>query len=322
MLRYAIWLSGEHPTLPYAELRGATEAEGVEIIDSAGRIAVIEGENADKVFPRMGYAKRSSLLITSGTLEDVKRDIERYELPEGTFAVRAYKYGDFHGNRRDVERKIGEIVASKRSIDLENPDNVLSLYLGERVFAGIEVRDTRGLSEREPTKRPYFSPVTLSPKMARALVNLSRARRGRNLLDPFCGTGAVLIEAALIGINPIGSDFDPRMIEGAEENLRFYGVDAELHVMDISDIERFKVRHIATDPPYGRSSRTGKEDIESLYRRMFRAMSRSLEENGYLAIILPDIAYAELADSFSLLEHHTVRVHRSLNRHFCLFRRD
>ena len=321
MSSYTIWLSGEHPTLPLAELRGAVEAEGVRIIDTVGRIAIIDGKNADRVFHRMGYAKRSSLLITSGTLDDIKHAIGKYELPDGSFAVRAWKYGDFQGNRRDVERKIGEIVAAERPIDLENPDHTLSLYLGDTVFVGIELRDERKLREREPTKRPFFSPVTLSPKMARALINLSRAERGAKLLDPFCGTGAILIEAALMGVNPIGTDFDPKMIDGTRENLDFYGLDAELHVMDISDIGKFRVRRIATDPPYGRSSRTGKEDIESLYRRMFRSMADAMDE-GYLAMILPEVRYSKLASGFRAIEHHEVRVHRSLSRHFFVFLRD
>lgn len=322
-MKQIIWLSGEHPSLPLAELKGASHAENVRITEVFSRIAVIEGKNAPYVFQRMGYARKSSDFIAEGNMDEVIESIKRFELPDGSFAVRAWKYGDFEGNRRDVERKIGGILAKERKIDLEKPDNILSLYLGEKIFAGMEVKDKRNLSEREPTKRPFFSPVTLSPKMARALINLSRAERGKELLDPFCGTGAVLLEASIIGIKAIGSDFDERMIKGAEINLKHYGAKAELHVRDISEISSIKVQHIATDPPYGRSSTTGREAVEKLYKRAFKAMAESMD-SGYLAMILPDMRHSSMAEEegFSLIEHHEVRVHRSLTRHFCVFRRD
>ncbi len=147
-MKYAIWLSGEHPTLPYAELKGAVEAEEAHILGTFGKIAVVTGKNAGMVFPRMGYARRSSLLISHGDFETVKRGIEDADLPEGSFAVRAYRYGNFPGKRRDVERRIGELVSKQRKIDLENPEHVLEIYLGNEIFAGLKIEDKRKLAER------------------------------------------------------------------------------------------------------------------------------------------------------------------------------
>lgn len=52
----------------------------------------------------------------------------------------------------------------------------------------------------------------MMPRMARTLVNLSLCGTGATLLDPFCGTGGILIEAEMLGIHTLGSDFDPLMI--------------------------------------------------------------------------------------------------------------
>jgi tRNA (guanine10-N2)-dimethyltransferase len=39
------------------------------------------------------------------------------------------------------------------------------------------------------------------------------------LLDPFCGTGVILQEAALMGFRVYGTDIEPRMIDYTRENL-------------------------------------------------------------------------------------------------------
>jgi len=49
------------------------------------------------------------------------------------------------------------------------------------------------------------------------MVNLSGARR--EVLDPFCGTGGVLIEAGLIGLEVYGFDIQQSMVEGCKEIL-------------------------------------------------------------------------------------------------------
>ena len=43
----------------------------------------------------------------------------------------------------------------------------------------------------------------------------------KTLLDPFCGTGVVLQEAALMGLEVYGTDIEQRMIDYTEENLQW-----------------------------------------------------------------------------------------------------
>ncbi|NIP34812.1 MAG: methyltransferase domain-containing protein, partial [Thermoplasmata archaeon] len=83
--------------------------------------------------------------------------------------------------------------------------------------------------------RPFSHPISLHPKYARAMVNLAKVPLGGRILDPFCGTGGVLIEAALLGYEPLGSDIDPRMVEGSRRNLEAMGLQAGLEVADVSD---------------------------------------------------------------------------------------
>lgn len=60
----------------------------------------------------------------------------------------------------------------------------------------------------------------LPPKLAQIIINLATGPADKGtILDPFCGTGVVLQEAALMGFTPVGSDIDPRMIEYSQANL-------------------------------------------------------------------------------------------------------
>lgn len=61
----------------------------------------------------------------------------------------------------------------------------------------------------------------LPPKLARMMVNLAQVPEGGTLLDPFCGSGTILMEAALAtrAEKILGSDIDPQQIKDANANL-------------------------------------------------------------------------------------------------------
>ena len=62
----------------------------------------------------------------------------------------------------------------------------------------------------------------LPPKLAQTMINLATGGKTTGqLLDPFCGTGVVLQEAALIGFDVYGTDLEPRMIDYSEQNLEW-----------------------------------------------------------------------------------------------------
>ncbi|MBI4591954.1 hypothetical protein HY733_00705 [Candidatus Uhrbacteria bacterium] len=63
----------------------------------------------------------------------------------------------------------------------------------------------------------------LPPKLARMMINLGGIDpRGATLLDPFCGSGTVLMEGALIGFETlIGSDISEKAIRDTKTNLEW-----------------------------------------------------------------------------------------------------
>lgn len=61
----------------------------------------------------------------------------------------------------------------------------------------------------------------LPPKLAQIMLNLAipQAHDNKTILDPFCGTGVVLQEAALMGLHVYGTDLSEKMIRYTRQNL-------------------------------------------------------------------------------------------------------
>ena len=51
------------------------------------------------------------------------------------------------------------------------------------------------------------------------MINLARPETGDRILDPFCGTGVVLQEAALMGYSVYGTDLADKMVDFSKTNL-------------------------------------------------------------------------------------------------------
>jgi tRNA G10 N-methylase Trm11 len=61
----------------------------------------------------------------------------------------------------------------------------------------------------------------LPPKLAQIMLNLAQVKEGQRVLDPFCGTGVVLQEAALLGCSLYGTDISEKMIRYTRDNLNW-----------------------------------------------------------------------------------------------------
>ena len=76
----------------------------------------------------------------------------------------------------------------------------------------------------------------LPPKLAQIILNLGvgQAVPPFTVLDPFCGTGVVLQEAALLGYTLYGSDLEQRMVEYTAENLTWLNDTHTLAPIDVT----------------------------------------------------------------------------------------
>ena len=173
--------------------------------------------------------------------------------------------------------------------------------------------------ESKPHKRPFFYPGSMNPKLARCMVNLSRVKEGQLLLDPFCGTGGILIEAGLIGCRVVGSDIYWKMKNGTSINLDYYGItDYRTFNLDVRELKMYeKVSAVVTDPPYGISTSTGDIEGEDIFKEFFKAIYDNMDDDAYLCMASPHyVDLKPIADKvgFDIVEQYGIKMHRSLTR--------
>lgn len=205
-------------------------------------------------------------------------------------------------------------AVSKLRLTTEGYDIALLVH-GQTVSIGLtaDVQDADAWSLRD-YGRPSRDDKNgmLPPKLARMMVNLAMIPDGGTLLDPFCGSGTVLMEAAFAtnAAKLIGSDIEARQVASTEENLAWL---FDKHLLRADDRERFStftsdVRNVGTHlhntnidrvvtegtlgPPLtGHETKQTLEknarDIENLWRDTLKALLPLLKKRGRIVGIWP-----------------------------------
>jgi tRNA (guanine10-N2)-dimethyltransferase len=309
-------LSGENPTLPFAEL----ECVGT-VLDRRLQVAVVECPDPEAahrlamthvVLEYLGEC-RPDLRSFRELLKELALETSR------TFAGRVKKvHGGCHErnpcSQQEFERIIGTMIDGP--VSLSHPEIEYRAILSEdrcyfgRVLCHI---DRSSYDTRNPGKRNFFHPGVMMPRMARTLVNIASVNAGDILLDPFCGTGGILIEAEMLGMHTIGCDFDPEMINGGRQNT----ISADLMVADATllPFADNSVDAVVTDFPYGQSVCIKKTDtMDNLYADALDEIRRVLKKGRRAVVVTHRDISTIAARHLTVLQHHDQRVHKSLTR--------
>lgn len=310
-------LSGENPTLPYAELACVGT-----VLDQRLQVAV-----ADVPHPEAAYRLAMTHVVLT-YLGECEPDLAAFHRllqdlaleTKQTFAGRVKKVhcGNNKPNpcsQKEFERMIGTMITGP--VNLKNPVTEYRAILSEdRCYFGkvLFAFDRGSFDLRNPGKRDYFHPGVMMPRMARTLINIAGVQTGDVLLDPFCGTGGILIEGSLLGARAAGSDFDPRMIRGSRQNTP--GSDLMLADATALPFRNHAVDAVVTDFPYGQSVCVRKTDtMETLYGDALEEIHRVLKEGKKAVVVTHRDISSIAAEYFTVLQRHEQRVHKSLTRH-------
>jgi len=333
-------LSGEHDSLPAAEIKAIIESEGFNYSSAISSYRLLTLTAPSDALRKV--SERSLMYdwcgVHLGECDADERQILNFvknqpleELTKGvrSFAVRSARIGGaaMALRRVNLERDVGSVVKEsvpRLAVRLMDPDLtfVCVLYESKFLFGLAGFRKPSGLmAPRRPRKRPVFHPSTMPPKIARCMVNLARATPGSTFADPFCGVGGILIEAAVIGCNVLGIDASTRMLRGARRNLKYYGLDTLGFVNADARTPPYRggLDAIATDPPYGRGSSTMGVKMSTLIMEFLEGAAQLLRKGGHLCISAPfevDVEGYARDGGFTAKESHLARVHRSLTRRF------
>jgi len=329
-------LSKEHKTLPKSDILNCLKSENIDHqIINDNEDALIIDTNADKnkitrVAQRISYTFCiSEFLFTCNPIQNnIKNIASKHPInKQGSIAVR-YRNRSNKIDSQEIIKKLADVYSINRKVILRNPDiEIRAIIADASLIVGVKKVeiDKSQFEKRKVQYRPFFSPISLHPKLARALVNLSNINKNKTLYDPFCGTGGILIEAGLIGAKVVGSDIEEKMIKGCKENLEFYNIKQyNLFRSDIGAIKSYisKVDAVVTDLPYGKSTTTKKEKIDQLYKRAFENIYNILENNGRAVIGLSNKKMISKGEKFfNIIEKHEYREHSSLTRYFVVYQK-
>jgi tRNA (guanine10-N2)-dimethyltransferase len=334
-------VSGEYETLSVSELFAILEAESfsyrlTEKLDQTVRLEA-DVNSVKQVHRRAGYTRVCALeLFTcSANEEAIEEAANRTDfasvLGEGeSFEVRIRRIKEYSTKdaTMTLEAKLGKIILqkAKAKVNLQTPDKTFYGILtnGKLVF-GLKLAEItpKPFVERRPRKKPFFHPSAMNSKLARCMVNLACARTGDILLDPFCGTGTTILEAALIGCKALGVDVQRRMAQGAKRNLKHFGLTAEgVIAADARKLPLTNVNCVVTDPPYGRSATTLKSSTRAIVEGVLTSALTLLSKGQRICIASPKTLGIQRIGTrlgYRHVESHFAYVHRTLTREIAVF---
>ena len=169
------------------------------------------------------------------------------------------------------------------------------------------VPDSAAMRRRGTSKPIPHSDIALSPRLARTLVNLADIRPGQTILDPFCGSGTILIEAYAKSLRCLGLDSKASRVQEARENLRWSvgGVadrGFDVRKGDARDLSRLlrgtRVDAIVTEPlllprivarPRTTTAQAMVGESAEVYNDALASMAESILPDGRIVVVVPVI---------------------------------
>jgi len=274
-----LFVLGRNVELSIAEIKSFLEKESISyrIISNISNGLLIEvNKNLPKgIVEKLGGTISIGEVLAEGNFEKISKELDKQNLYDGKSNKLNYVIYDFHGkNFEDVRSylkyrfKEEKLKATEKkltgNIKLQGGEfvpNIISNLIQEQFFVFennfgkiTETCDYEKIEKRDMEKPVRRESLSISPRLAKILINLSQVKENEILLDPFCGIGTILQEALLQKINVIGVDKDKLATENAKLNLKWFNFsdkDYQIINEDSSKVKIQNVEAVATEPDLG-----------------------------------------------------------------------
>ncbi len=330
-MRYLFFL-GREPHISHAELRAVFSADPRRpvITSSTKSVCVVTSSqhlDIPDMMSRLGGTVKIAEEISSRHTSWQEVIIEHLTETQSDGKIQFALSGQSLPTRAGLEMKkrLKETGRNVRYIEIKNTASILHNHLVEkqgdltvydnRVFVTRAIQPIEEFSERD-FGRPGSDDVSgmLPPKLAKILINIAGTTHDATLLDPFCGSGTILMEAAVMGYTHlIGTDISPKAIDDTQKNLEWIRTktpqntfSADVSVHDVRTLDKYiphrTIDTIVTEPFLGKpkKGRETKEELmgeaqelATLYRDAFRVFERILTPQGIVVITIPTFRYKQ-----------------------------
>jgi putative N6-adenine-specific DNA methylase len=147
-------------------------------------------------------------------LEKVKKSVEKIDFKdwldkEKTFRVSCKHIQNDNISSQEIEKETGAIVIDKiqktskyqQKVDLDNPDIIFYIYIYEnQCYLGI---DFCGFDLSKRDYKVFSNPADTKGTISYSLLRIAGYKESSVLLDPFCSSGTIPIEAALFKMGSV-----------------------------------------------------------------------------------------------------------------------
>ncbi|VVB82341.1 tRNA (guanine(10)-N2)-dimethyltransferase [uncultured archaeon] len=307
-----LFILGRNVELSVEEIKSSFERDKInfKIISLVDNGLLVETEkNLQKgIIEKFGGVISIGEVLISGTFDKISEELDKKNLYFGTSNKLNYVVFDFNGKnfekilfylkqRFKEERLKATLKKLTGNIKLQSGEivsNVASNLINEQYFVFennfgriIEEYDYDSVEKRDMEKPVRRNELSISPRLAKILINLSQVREGEILLDPFCGIGVVLQEALLQKIKVIGVDSDKIVIENAKRNMKWFNFFESNYQLINRDSTKVRVREVScivTEPDLGElqrrtpSDQKAKEIIANFEKLMINVL-RNLKQH-------------------------------------------
>lgn len=219
---------------------------------------------------------------------------------------------------------------------------------GNKYYRVLEVQDIDDYVKRDQARPARDARVgMLPPKLAQILINLCGDQpAGATLLDPFCGTGVVLQEGAIMDYRVQGTDLSEKMVDYTTRNLNWLKKVRELSTLDDFTVKLGDAQNTTwvqpvdliacetylgppmSQPPVEIKLRQAKQDCKSIILGFLKNLSEQIEPHTPVVIAVPawlrpDGHYESLnlLDEIGKLRYNVVRF-KNLGQKDLLYHRD
>lgn len=196
--------------------------------------------------------------------------------------------------------------------DLKDPQHQFIVVFDADGCAFASVIAAADNAYRRHDDKPWTTSSSLDSRFARGLVNL--VPDATSILDPCCGAGSIVLEAASLGIDAHGVDWKTALVGMTNENLAHFDYDATVTKAD-SRRHVQPVDAIVTDLPYGNAITSEEHVVRAILEQCAGQAPRGV-------FVAPaDISNWLTAAGYVDVEIHTVNKRRGFTRWIHVVRR-
>jgi tRNA G10 N-methylase Trm11 len=344
-MSHYLFLLGRTPEMSLAELSGVLQLHAVSaavetfIVDGTtfGRVELADDTLAQSIFTQLGGSLKVSRQVGEFhdlTPEQLPTYVEAFlaEFPRPTFAIAEFGRGGLPRlELADLKQALKKRKISSRFIEGPRDGLSASVLLHQQVIeltiivtesATFFAQTLAAQDIDDWTRRDRHKPYSdrkkgmLPPKLARMMVNLARAQWQSTAshtekpfepltYDPFCGSGTILFEVAMVDGNAVGSDLDQKAVMGTQNNIRWFQETYETHsVLSVFAADAATVAPsqlpqpismIVTEPFLGKQTPNPTQlpnifkGLEKMYLGVFKQWTKLLANQAVITIVFPKV---------------------------------